>query len=105
MPGAAVPVAAELRDRGWQVRLVPAASTDAELWDRLVDALGLPAWFGRNLDALDEALADLVGPTALVLASWTTYARARPERWQALLQLLRDWTSSPSAARLVLLTD
>ena len=65
------------------------------LWDGLVAALGLPAWFGRNLDALDEALGDRTAPTALVLGGWSAYARARPERWAGLLDVLRDRADDP----------
>lgn len=83
-------VAIILRGRGWSVVVVPPARTDEQLWDGLSAALGLPAWFGRNLDALEEALAEIEQPTALVLAAWWTYARARPERWHRLLELLRE---------------
>ena len=86
-------------DRGWYVALVPAAETDADLWDGFAGALDLPGWFGRNLDALDEVLRDRVRPTALVLAGWSTYASARPERWRSLLHLLRGWASEPDPGR------
>jgi RNAse (barnase) inhibitor barstar len=87
------------------VALVPGSTTDGALWDGLVDALGLPGWFGRNLDALDEALSDLAAPTALVLAAWSTYARARPERWERLLHVLRERADRDGAPFVVLLTD
>ena len=98
-------VAAELTGRGWDVAVVPASTTDAELWDGLVGALGLPDWFGRNLDALDEVFADLTRPTALVFSAWTAYALARPERWRGLLHVLRDSACRPEASLVVLLTD
>lgn len=103
--GPAAPVAGELADRGWAVAVVPASTTDEELWDGLVDALELPNWFGRNLDALDEALGDLVRPTALVLAAWTAYARARAERWRGLLHVLEDAARRSDPPLVVLLTD
>jgi RNAse (barnase) inhibitor barstar len=103
--GPAASVAAELAGRGWDVAVVPPSRTDAELWDGLVDVLGLPGWFGRNLDALDEALGDLERPTAVVLAGWSTYARARPERWTGLLHVLRDRAHDPERPFVVLLTD
>ena len=103
--GTADAVAAELDRRGWAVAVVPPAGTDDALWDGLVTALGLPAWFGRNLDALDEALGDLAGPTALVLGGWSAYARARPERWNRLLDVLADRADAPDPPLVVLLTD
>jgi hypothetical protein len=103
--GPAASTAAELADRGWDVVVVPPSRTDAELWDGLVDVLGLPAWSGRNLDALDEALGDRVRPTALVLAGWSAYARARPERWAGLLHVLRDRADDADQPLVVLLAD
>jgi RNAse (barnase) inhibitor barstar len=103
--GPAASVAAELAGRGWDVAVVPASTTDDALWDGLVDALRLPDWFGRNLDALDEAFSDLRRPTALVFAGWTVYARARPERWHRLLHVLQDWACHPDSRIVVLLTD
>lgn len=105
VPGAAGPVAAELARRGWDVAVVPASTTDDGVWDGFVAALHLPGWFGRNLDALDEVLGDLPRPTALVLAGWSAYARARPERWERLLPVLRDRDRDSGPALLVLLVD
>ncbi len=105
MLGPAASVGAELAGRGWVVAVVPPSTSDTELWDGLARSLGLPDWFGRNLDALDEALGDLVGPTALVLTGWTAYARARPERWAGLLDVLRDRANVPDPAFVVLLVD
>ena len=103
--GTAEAVSAELARRGWEVAVVPPGTSDDALWDGLVAALGLPAWFGRNLDALDEALGDRVEPTALVLSGWSAYARARPERWVGLLDVLRDRADNPDPPLVVLLAD
>jgi hypothetical protein len=100
--GTAEAVAAELARRGWDVAVVPPATSDDAFWDGLVAALGLPAWFGRNLDALDEALGDRAGATALVLGGWSAYAGARPERWAGLLDVLSERRDPPLV---VLLTD
>lgn len=87
-------VAAALDETGWRVAVAAPAARTRELYDALSVALPLPDWFGRNLDALAEVLRDLDRPTALVLRSWTTYARARPERWAAVLTVLRERTRS-----------
>ena len=114
--GPAGPVAAELAHRGWDVALVPAAETDADLWDGFAGALDLPGWFGRNLDALDEVLRDRVrpdraGPRRL------EHVRPRPARAVAeppapaagLGVRAGPWAAGasgrPAAGRLVLLTD
>ncbi|SEQ62127.1 barstar family protein [Microlunatus flavus] len=102
--GPAGPVVDALAADGWAVALVPGARSDHAWWDGLVGALGLPDWFGRNLDALDEVLGDLDRPTALVLASWWAYATARPERWERLLGLLTERSAEPPPL-LVVLTD
>ncbi|MFE3327116.1 barstar family protein [Streptomyces sp. NPDC059176] len=51
--------------------------------DRCAVDLGLPAWFGRNWDALADCLTDLPGEQgALVLVHrWQGYAAARPDEW------------------------
>lgn len=103
--GTASSVGAELERRGWDVAVVPPATTDDALWDGLVAGLGLPSWFGRNLDALDEALGDRTAATALVLGRWSAYARARPERWAGLLDVLRDRADDPDPPLVVLLAD
>lgn len=105
VPADAAAVAAELAEAGWQAVVVPAARTGAELWDGFADALGLPGWFGRNLDALDEVLGDREVPTALVLARWWVFARARPERWDALLHLLRARAEQAQPPLVVVLAD
>lgn len=54
----------------------------AAFMDRCATALALPAWFGRNWDALADSLTDLPGRVALVVTGWRTYARARPAEWR-----------------------
>lgn len=103
--GPADRVAAELADRGWDVALVPPARAEDALWDGFVEALGLPGWFGRNLDALEEALRDLTRPTALVLARWSVFARTHPERWARFLAVLRQRAVEDGSPFLVVLAD
>lgn len=54
-------VAEGLERAGWSVRVVDLAdATDkAAIMERFVDGLALPAWFGRNWDALSDSLRDL----------------------------------------------
>ncbi|MCX5389513.1 barstar family protein [Streptomyces sp. NPDC006482] len=52
------------------------------LMDRCAVALALPAWFGRNWDALADCLTDLPEPVTLVVTGWQEYARTRPHEWE-----------------------
>ncbi|MFE4621335.1 barstar family protein [Streptomyces sp. NPDC056747] len=54
----------------------------AALMDRCAVALKLPAWFGRNWDALADCLTDLPAPVTLVVTGWQGYATTRPREWQ-----------------------
>ncbi|MEU6284109.1 barstar family protein [Streptomyces sp. NPDC047028] len=62
----------------------------AGLMDRVARDLALPAWFGRNWDALADSLSDPTvwpGPAGdsgllLVVLGWQGYAAARPEEWE-----------------------
>ena len=50
---------ADLEAQGLDVRVVPAALTKSAILDEFAAALALPGWFGRNWDALLDALRDL----------------------------------------------
>jgi ribonuclease inhibitor len=72
--------------------VIPAGigSLDA-LYDILARDLGLPAHFGRNLDALHDALAgDVEGPFEIVVEDAAALERALGAKGAALLKLLRD---------------
>lgn len=61
----------------------------AAFMERVVVALDLPGWFGRNWDALADSLTDhTVWPGGaadkgllLAVRGWQQYAKARPEEW------------------------
>jgi RNAse (barnase) inhibitor barstar len=75
---------------GWDVRHAAAARSSAELYPALATALALPSWFGANLDALWDGLADLDRPTALVLTGWDRFAAAEPDDARRFLDLFAD---------------
>ena len=77
-------------DAGWSAAVVEPAERTAELYDHLALALDLPSWFGRNLDALWDVVTDLDRPTVLIMEDWTRYARARPGRWQLIMELFAE---------------
>ena len=77
-------------ESGWRPVLVAPAASRADLYAALSRALELPSWFGNNLDALWDCLAELSAPTALVLAGWERYEAAEPEQAARFLQLFRE---------------
>ena len=67
----------------------------AELWsmeavhDRFVQALALPEWYGRNLDALFDCLTDLGEPVTVRLLHREALEDQLGRRGRALARLLR----------------
>ena len=84
------PTAAALRGAGWDARVVAPARSTPDLYAALAAALDLPDWFGANLDALWDCLAELRAPTALVLAGWDAFARAEPVDARRVADLLAE---------------
>jgi ribonuclease inhibitor len=80
--------------------IIPAKvkSIDA-VYDILARELGLPIHFGRNLDALYDALAgDVDGPFEIVIADAKALQAALGAKGNALLKLLRDVGAARSDA-------
>jgi hypothetical protein len=74
-----------------------AGVTDRQAFmDRCTERLRLPAWFGRNWDALADCLTDLswwpAGPGGrwLRVRGWQEYAAAKPREWRIVKDILRD---------------
>jgi len=62
-----------------------------EVYDLFARGLALPAHFGRNLDALYDALTgDVEGPFEIVVADAQALEKALGAKGTALLKLLRD---------------
>ena len=68
----------DARDRGMEPHFARPAGSKSELLDAVADALGFPAWTGRNWDALADSLTDLswLPPGAHVLV-WPAPERLR----------------------------
>ncbi|MFC3571768.1 barstar family protein [Streptomyces yaanensis] len=70
----------------------------AAFMERIVRALELPDWFGRNWDALADSLGDgSVWPAdgvekglLLVVRGWQPYAKARPEEWEIAREVFAE---------------
>lgn len=87
---------------GWQVAEIGAFDDLDGFYDRVTDALGLPPYFGRNLDALWDCLTDLVEPTAVIIADWSRFALPEPRDADRLLAVLTDRTVAGSPFAVVL---
>ncbi|WP_425836225.1 barstar family protein [Streptomyces fractus] len=74
--------------------------------DRCASALELPAWFGRNWDALADALsdpgqlpeADPDGALVLLVSGWEGFEARQPEQWDIARQVF----AQASAAQVLL---
>ncbi|MEM7326345.1 MAG: barstar family protein [Actinomycetota bacterium] len=92
-------------EAGWQIIAVDGGSwPDADaMHDALVDALAFPAYYGRNLDALGDAMADVAegrygfDPQApggvLVIHHIDRFLAAQPRVAAALVEVVTDATS------------
>ncbi len=103
---AATDIAGAGRSAGWVVREIDTreAHDSAEMYDQIAAAWELPAWFGRNLDALWDVLGDLA--VAPLLVVWTGYgdlADVDPQLAQTVLELLRDASTQAQAIAVVVL--
>lgn len=72
----------------------------AEAMDLLEEALSLPEWWGRNLDALHDCLTDLGRPVRLELYNHADMAESRFGR--RVLRVLRDSAAESPSLELVL---
>ena len=62
------------------------------LHDRLQESLTLPSWYGRNLDALYDALTDAPGPIHICFTAWKGMEEADPayfKMFRSVLQAIR----------------
>lgn len=86
-----------LADGGWRhTGLDLTGVTDKPAFmDRCAAALDLPAWFGRNWDALADCLTDLSwAPPArgrlIVVTNWREFALAAPNDWSIAQELFAE---------------
>ncbi|MGC4981920.1 barstar family protein [Streptomyces sp. DT193] len=89
------PLAAVCRSAGWQVTELDLTGVldKGAFMARCVRDLDLPEWFGRNWDALGDVLGDPDwGPASpgrlIVVTGWRPYARARPDEWEIVQEVL-----------------
>ncbi len=63
---------------------------EAMLHDALAKTLRLPAWYGRNLDALHDCLTDLTEATTLTIYGWDALSAALGARAERVKRALED---------------
>ncbi len=95
-------IATALDEAGWTSVIIEPASRTREFYAALAAAMHLPDYFGRNLDALWDCLTDLDRPTVLILVDWTRFARARPDRWDSIMNVFADRSRIAPAFAVVL---
>lgn len=54
------------------------------------EALAFDEHYGLNLDALNDCLRDLSGPTVLLWDAWSGFARAEPGRFAIVVRILTE---------------
>ncbi len=62
--------------------------TAGDFHTAIAAALGFPAYYGRNLDALADCLSDCSGSQVLLWDDWGVFARAEPRTAAIALDLL-----------------
>lgn len=88
---------------GWRTaRLDTGGLSDkADLMERVATALDLPAWFGRNWDALEDALRDLDHRPGTVL-TWAGSSTLAPRLRETLWEILQERAEQTGAPAFVL---
>ncbi|MBQ2640459.1 MAG: barstar family protein [Lachnospiraceae bacterium] len=62
----------------------------ASLHDQLMEVLPLPSWYGRNLDALYDALTELPGKTSICVSGQDRLPGQMRDYYDRLCRVLRD---------------
>lgn len=89
---------------GWAFGYVDGAALDtvAGVLRAIGEALAFPDHYGQNLDALNDCLRDLAGPTVLLWDAWGGLAHADPRRFAVLVELLGNRTDGDPSVEVLL---
>ncbi len=101
-------VLGEAREAGWTPLHLNTsdARTAADLYDAIARDWSLPDWFGRNLDALWDVLAERASaPTVLVWDGAEAFATHDPDLAIIVLGLLRDASTQAEALTVIVRPD
>ncbi|MBM0128216.1 barstar family protein [Pimelobacter simplex] len=89
---------------GWAFGYVDGVALDAraDVLRAIGGALGFPDHYGANLDALNDCLRDLPGPTVLLWDAWSGFARAEPRWFGLVVEILGDRGAAGPAVEVLL---
>ncbi|MBO9520316.1 MAG: barstar family protein [Nocardioidaceae bacterium] len=65
-------------------------TTKDEVLEAFAETFSFPDWFGRNLDALRDCLADVPGPRVLLWDGWSPLARSEEQTFDAIMDILAE---------------
>lgn len=85
-------VRAAVEHAAWSFGHVDGAGLDATpaVLRAIGEALAFGEHYGANLDALADSLRDLTTPTVLLWDAWGGFARAEPERFGVVVEVLTE---------------
>lgn len=77
---------------GWTFGYVDGAALESrlEVLRAIGDALSFAPHYGVNLDALNDCLRDLAGPTVLLWDAWSGFARSAPGEFARVIRVLGE---------------
>jgi RNAse (barnase) inhibitor barstar len=92
---------------GWSFAVVDGWTHQdkAALLTAMAATLAFPGWFGHNLDALADCLADVATPTVLLWDGWGPLAREDPATFGSVLEILAERTTTDPAFAVLLRGD
>ena len=97
---AAADLSESVTGAGWSLaQIADVAETKDEVLSAIGSALGFPAHFGRNLDALWDSLRDLSAPTVLLWETWGSAAYADRDGFDRIVRVLQDRAAEISEDR------
>ncbi|WP_436698313.1 barstar family protein [Nocardioides sp. BYT-33-1] len=90
---------------GWRFGYADTLALDASqpVLRVIGDAVGVADHFaGRSLDAFNDVLRDLAGPTVLLWEGWSGFARAEPARFELVVEVLAQRGEADPAIEVLL---
>ncbi|TKW71938.1 MAG: barstar [Cutibacterium acnes] len=81
-------VATAWREAGWRIFHISGGADLDSVLAGFGHALSFPSWYGHNLDALRDCLADLEADTAVMWTGWQPFQRDNPQDWGRLVEVI-----------------